>query len=416
MSKVPSKSQQRNKKTNTNPPSTQIVQTPSLKKNSRKNTKKVISNDDRLTSSTPAAATVTTITAKRKPNFSPTSPDTIHSAKKSTSGMANSQITMDQIGQLFAQHTSKIASDMQAQMIAHTDTVKNEIKMQLDAHTTAVQNEIKSLGDQLKSELSGQIDDVNKKIDVLQNKMNGQLVQIQKNVDGCMDRLNFSEDDVRRNAKLNELKIKGIPYTAGENLHTLFENISQFVGYNLAGPNCMPELNRMQIKNNAVNERIPIPTIIVKFVAKHIRDNFYSLYLSKVSKKPLSTEDIKLAQGGRVIISENLTTINQQLFIQAMKMKFDKKLFKVFTKDGLVQVKKTKDSKPKIIRISRELDLINAGGTESIGTTSSTQTTAQIENAPAANNASNEMKSNNASGSSATDSIDNNIKDQMHTD
>lgn len=111
-----------------------------------------------------------------------------------------------------------------------------------------------------------------------------------------------------------------------------------------------------------------------------------------------------------------MTTINQQLFIQAMKMKFDKKLFKVFTKDGLVQVKKTKDSKPKIIRISRELDLINAGSTESIGTTSSTQTTAQIENAPAANNASNEMKSNNASGNSATDSIDNNIKDQMHTD
>lgn len=219
------------------------------------------------------------------------------------------------------------------------------------------------LGDQLKSDLNGQIDDVNKKIDTLQSNVKNHLTTIQKNVDGCMDRVNLSEDDIRRNMKSNELKIKGIPYAPDENLQTLFERISQFIGYDVNGPNQMPQLNRIRKKSDAVNVTIPLPFVIVKFVAKHIRDKFYSLYLSKVSKNKLKTEDIQLAQGGHVIISENLTSINQQLFKQAMKLKIDTKLVKVYTRDGLVQVKKTIDSKPKTIRSSRETTTSEAATT-----------------------------------------------------
>lgn len=125
--------------------------------------------------------------------------------------------------------------------------------------------------------------------------------------------MNAGEDDVRRNAKSNELKIKGIPHVNGENLKDIFAAIAKFIGYDLTNTNNQPELHRMQTRNASLNEFIPLPTIIVKFVAKHFRDNFYSLHLAKVSTHPLMTENINLAQGGRVIISENLTSVNQQL-------------------------------------------------------------------------------------------------------
>lgn len=390
----------KNLRSTTKSTNTPITQAPVTQKNiNKKSTKITEKNIDQSPNQTPTSS-------KRKHSVSPTSPDIAHSAKKSTTVMANKEFSMEQLEKMFSDHANNIAINFQAQFATHSEAVSKEIKMQLDNHTVTVQNEIKKqldlhansvqnqikvLGDNLKSELNGHIDDVNKKIDTFQSNFNDHLVTLQKNVDGCMDRVNLSEDDVRRNMKLNELKIKGIPYTQDESLQELFENISKFIGYDVNGPNHMPQLNRIQKKNKAANESVPLPFIIVKFVAKPIRDKFYSLYLSKVSKKQLKTEDINLSQGGHVIISENLTSINQQLFIQAMKLKFDKKLIKVYTKDGLVQAKKTIESKPKTIRVSRDLDLIAAVASTSFETTTTTQslTPANIPSAlPASSNGS----------------------------
>lgn len=69
------------------------------------------------------------------------------------------------------------------------------------------------------------------------------------------------------------------------------------------------------------------------------------------------TDDIGLAQGGRVIISENLTPVNYKIFVSAMKLKSDNKLAKVTTRDGIVVVKKTSESIPKQIKSNRDLDV-----------------------------------------------------------
>lgn len=208
---------------------------------------------------------------------------------------------------------------------------------------------------------------MNKKIDNLQQNVNVQLISLQNNVDSCTDRMNTSESNTQRIAKLNELKIKGIPYKPDEDLRAIFQSISHIVGYDINGPNRIPELFRIQPRNPAVSHSIPLPTVIVKFVVKHIRDDFYSLYLKRVKTNPLKTDEIQLSQGGRIIISENLTAANQQLFIQAMKFKYENKLAKVYTKDGLVQVKKANDSKPITIRLLRDLDLISSGAITSNG-------------------------------------------------
>lgn len=387
MSELSTKNHTRNTRSKANPANPLTVQTPTPIRSMKKTTNKVNKNNDQqASSSTPAATTtVPAITTKRKSSSSPTTIDINPSAKKQIIEMATNQNIMEQLQQLFTEHADKMASDLKSQFIAHTESVKtdikshldahtsavhNEIKIQLDSHASSVQSQIKSLGDQLKSELSSQINDVNNKIDSLQHNVSGQLISLQTNVDGCIDRINTSEDDVRRIAKLNELKIKGIPYTPDENLQTIFQSISRIVGFDMNGPNRCPELYRTQMKSSAVSEPIPLPKIIVKFVAKHIRDEFYSLYLTRVREKPLKTDEIQLSQGGRIIISENLTTANQQIFTQAMKMKYDKKLAKVYTKDGLIYVKRSKESKPMTIRLLRDLNLVSWEANTSSGPTS----------------------------------------------
>lgn len=276
--------------------------------------------------------------SKRKANFGKSaSPETSQHAKKPALTM--STITIDDIQKILDSHNNKIA-----------ETIK-----------TTVHSELMSFGEQLKTEINSKIAEVNVKIDAVQANVNvqrDQLSTIQSSVNNCIMRITINEDDCNRIGKLNELKIKGIPHKDGENLQTIFESIAKQVGYDLAIPNNVPELNRMQTRSNKENVPIPAPTIIVKFVAQHIRDKFYGMYLSRIIKQPLMTEHIDLPQGSRIIIGEMLTASNQNLFVAAMKLKREKKLTTVFTKNGLVTIKKSAVSKPTTIRSSRDLDEI----------------------------------------------------------
>ena len=71
------------------------------------------------------------------------------------------------------------------------------------------------------------------------------------------------------------------------------------------------------------------------------------------------TEIIGIAQGyanGRIFVNENLTQYRQEVLAKARKMKKANKIFRVWTVDGKIFVRKTEDSRP--VRISEiwELD------------------------------------------------------------
>lgn len=101
-----------------------------------------------------------------------------------------------------------------------------------------------------------------------------------------------------------------------------------------------------------------MPIIIVKFVANHIRNELYRLYLNKIAtKQPIMSENIGLEKGTRIIVDENLTSKNHGIFVEAGKYKKQGNLCQVFTHDGLVQVKAVKGKKPATIRSIRELDM-----------------------------------------------------------
>lgn len=181
---------------------------------------------------------------------------------------------------------------------------------------------------------------------------------MQTTVNECMLHVTTNEDDTNRNAKLNELKINGIIYSPNQNLQDLFKSLATVVGFDTTAAVNIPQLNRSFQRNKSNGELSPSNIIIAKFVAKHIRDDFYSLYLRKISRnKPLSTELIGLPQGGQIIVSESLTQNNSKIFIAANVHKRAGKLAQLFTHDGIVNVKVIKTDKPTQIRSIRDLDL-----------------------------------------------------------
>lgn len=247
-----------------------------------------------------------------------------------------------------------------ATMTASIDDIERLMERHIDKQTKSIKDEIKALGDELKSSFENQIVRINERIEGLQDQFQTQLADVRSDVNKCIEQLDLGEENNKRIALLNELKLNGIAHNNGENLNKIFLDVAQLVGFDTANPLHIPHLSRAFIKNRQNNESSMSPLIIMKFVAKHIRNSFYGLYLAKVSKQPILTEHINLPQGKRILIGEHLTPHNQAIFKEAIKLKRDKKLIRVNTFDGVVFVKANLSDKLTCIKTHRELDLFVA--------------------------------------------------------
>lgn len=120
----------------------------------------------------------------------------------------------------------------------------------------------------------------------------------------------------------------------------------------------MPTLMRIFKRDHTTNINTPTQIIIVKFIANHIRSDFYNRYLKKIAgNNPIKSENINFPEGKQIMISENLTVKNSGIFVAASKLKREKKLSSVFTHNGLVHVKANKTDKACTIHSQRQLEV-----------------------------------------------------------
>lgn len=260
----------------------------------------------------------------------------------------------------------------------------NEIAELLDKQTKSLKeefkNEMKAASDELKVSFQDELNKLHKKVESIETNVSSQITNLRTEIDNCVNRLNNTEDDFIRIGRLNELKINGIAHTNNENLTKIFGSIAKVIGYDVTNPLNMPEIVRMQKRNNQVNDFIPLPSIILKFVAAHIRNNFYGKYLAKISKEPILSEHIGMTQGSTIRVGEMLTAQNQMIFTEAIKLKRDKKLLKVNTMDGLVRVKCHQSNRYETVKSKRELEMLVASSASK--TTPSPDTIGTISNTP----------------------------------
>lgn len=119
----------------------------------------------------------------------------------------------------------------------------------------------------------------------------------------------------------------------------------------------MPVIERIPIFDKTTKKNAPSQTIVVHFAILRQKQQFYSLYLSKM---PLEPTKFGLENMSRIVIGENLTVTNAKIFKQALTMKKNKKIAQAYTENGIVKIKivKGKNETAHIVRSITSLETI----------------------------------------------------------
>lgn len=195
-------------------------------------------------------------------------------------------------------------------------------------------------------------DDISAKIDSMSKTINDRIDKVDYNCKVALARLDCSDDAIERITKANDLRIIGVPISQNEDLKSIFKRIAEIIHFTIDCPLSIPSLSRIGKPTNT-NDGPSCPTIIAQFMAPHIKRLFFNAYLKKLT---LSTADLGYnLPPKRVIINENLTKFNKAIFDDALLLRKQKKLFQVYTVNGLVYVRNEKGAKPTLARSGHEL-------------------------------------------------------------
>lgn len=208
---------------------------------------------------------------------------------------------------------------------------------------------------------------INDKIDDICMKFDNRLVVLGDDVNMLRKRIATLEDQVNRYSRSNQINIRNILYTRNENLHNIFRAISSAIGFNkttydqhiyrvlpkgnLHKPSMQPSdpanAIKSRLRNKASNhENYISPTIVVQFVTPWDKSQFMNMYFKHIT---LNLSEIGFSSDVRVFISENLTSVNYNIFRQAAQLKKQGTIFKIQITNGLVYICRVKDDKPLLI-------------------------------------------------------------------
>lgn len=231
---------------------------------------------------------------------------------------------------------------------------KKEISSELNCNVTSIKSEIGSMVEKIRVEFHAELDSVREKVTSLSESVDQRFAQINEQLETQKISDERHDDDYMRATRSNELKIVGVHYKMNEQPYEIFCCIASLIGHNIT---LAPTVIRIFKRQGT--EQLPLKLLIVKFVASHLRDEFYNCYLSFLFNKRIITGDLigTGERNDRVTIGENLTPLNHKIFKECMGLKRGGQLFQVFTWNGLTKVKINKTSRAVAIKSQRELDL-----------------------------------------------------------
>lgn len=284
---------------------------------------------------------------------SPQSPSSIKPNKITTRSRILTKDNMDQIMQMLSEINNKIETQSNEFKAA-----TNDLKTQIATSHDNLKGEMTTLVENMKTEFKEEIATLNTKIDSTTSAFNKKVDVINDTVSQLDSRMNYVEKDHERLSHLNELKLVGIPIAENENLPDIFIKLSNIIGFDASNVSSIPIMSRGITRNRATNEISLTPTIIMKFVAVHIKEAFYSLYLRLLPKHKISAKDLGFTSEARIVICENLSRLNHEIFVSAYGMKRENKLAQVYTSNGIVNVKLQKGGTSHVIRHKHQLDML----------------------------------------------------------
>uniref|UniRef100_A0A1B6K2E9 Zinc finger PHD-type domain-containing protein n=1 Tax=Homalodisca liturata TaxID=320908 RepID=A0A1B6K2E9_9HEMI len=143
-------------------------------------------------------------------------------------------------------------------------------------------------------------------------------------------------DELQQRSRLNNIEIRGVPVTKGEDIYAVVESIAKAIGvvFNRGGISIAHRLP-------APRDRRFHPSIVVQFISRSIRGE----WLIAARKNRIETTDLAPSlQRAPVFISEHLTAHNKSILGRAKAFVKFGKLAYAWSREGRIMVRKTADS------------------------------------------------------------------------
>lgn len=214
----------------------------------------------------------------------------------------------------------------------------NLMQSQLANYQRTVKDDFKKLGDSLSSlttQMSKLREDISSDIEKLREENNRTFDNLTTSIDTARKETSLALD---RSARINDLVVSGIPFLDGENLLSYFHTWCKSFGY--------AEKNYPLVDVRRLSKGIltagNVYMILLQFAITVQRNDFYSRYLRSRS---LSLSGIGFSVDKRIYINENLGPNVRNLRSKALQLKKDGKLRGVFTRNGILFVKKIGEEK-----------------------------------------------------------------------
>ncbi|EDO63759.1 AGAP005919-PA [Anopheles gambiae str. PEST] len=201
------------------------------------------------------------------------------------------------------------------------------------------------------------------------DKLLDSVVKIKADMHRRIDRLGKRVEQIHLDVQLNidstdrallrnDLLLIGIPHREREDLQACFRAVCRALEY---GEQDIPQVDirRQRVTGGSSNRHHPPPKpggggrtgepcapppapIVVEFMFKTMRDQFYRAYQAK---RVLRLSDLGFASERRFFVNEVLTKYNQKLMAEAVRRKRLGLLHSVYTVDGIVYVQRVAGEK-----------------------------------------------------------------------
>ncbi|XP_052893206.1 uncharacterized protein LOC128300973 [Anopheles moucheti] len=210
------------------------------------------------------------------------------------------------------------------------------------------------------------------------DKLLDSVVKIKADMHRRIDRLGKRVEQIHLDVQLNidstdrallrnDLLLIGIPHREREDLHQCFRAVCRALEYT---DQDIPQVDIRRQRVPGGNRRVTVPSrapkhgdspatgpdaiapapIVVEFMFKTLRDQFYRAYQAK---RVLRLSDIGFVSDRRFFVNEVLTKYNQKLMAEAVRRKRLGLLHSVYTVDGIVYVQRVAGEKgTKVISFS----------------------------------------------------------------
>lgn len=185
--------------------------------------------------------------------------------------------------------------------------------------------------------ISDQYDSVRKSVD--------ELVQSNKTLRAENDELTKKIADMEQYSRLNNIEIKGVPCTQGEDCAVILKTIGQVIECPISSTD-IDAVHRVASKTAD-------KCIIARFCSREKKNEF----LRKARKARLRASQLGLSgsNDNPVFVNEHLTIANKKLFSKALVLKKEKKWRFLWTENCHIKARKTEDSR--VFWINTESDL-----------------------------------------------------------